>query len=242
MFSGEGETGINTRTTERDACTRSRNTQEGHTGMRHDRARAGDREEGHAGLDTRVTAESGEDTGGNRTRERHSPMVTNGDRIRTGGRGERQRGADTRGTTVTDTTMRDSRTRERRERRSTVVRQDLTSGNRARSGGEDDDRDRCTDVIHIDDDEDDINGTLCPQCAEESREYEVNALWGMRNSGGRRQFLINWAPPFECHIHDTWEWEENISKFLVREFLESCNPRKRLKEYHQQVSKRRRRE
>ncbi len=178
--------------------------------MRWNRAQTGSRPEHQSDMNTSATAERDEDTRDNRTRERPSPMVTNGDRIRTGGRGERQSGVDTRGTTVTDTAMRDSRTRERRERRSTVVRHDLTSGNRARSGGEDDDRDRCTDVIHIDDDEDDINNTLCPQCAEESREYEVNALWGMRNRGGRRQFLINWAPPFESHIHDTWEWEENI--------------------------------
>lgn len=59
------------------------------------------------------------------------------------------------------------------------MRHDLTSENRARTGGEDDGRDRCTDVIHIDE-EDDINNTLCSQCEEESREYEVNELWGTR--------------------------------------------------------------
>ncbi len=35
-------------------------------------------------------------------------------------------------------------------------------------------------------------------------------------------------------------WDEKISKFLVQEFLTSCNPRKRLMEYYQLVSKRRR--
>ncbi len=62
-------------------------------------------------------------------------------------------------------------------------------------------------------------------------EFLITRLWGMRTRRKKRQFLIEWAPPYADKTYDAWENEENIDSEMVRSFLLHNNPRVTLQLY-----------